>query len=95
MFVPAHAEAGRDMKELVQYNREKVYEVSEFLEEICREALTFETILQKVFDRYRLTMTFEQYVLVGSTVRSYLSWLKDKGRLSLDFTDNLLRWKSV
>lgn len=95
MFVPAHAEAGRDMKELVQYNREKVYEVSEFLVETCSEALTFENILQKVFDRYGLTMTFEQYVLVGSTVRSYLSWLKDKGRLSVDFADYLMRWKSV
>ncbi|MCI5901416.1 MAG: MBL fold metallo-hydrolase [Blautia sp.] len=95
MFVPAHADAGRDMKELVQYNREKVYEVSEFLVETCGEALTFEKILQKAFDRYGLTMTFEQYVLVGSTVRSYLSWLKDKGRLSVDFTDHLMRWKSV
>ena len=95
MFVPAHAEAGRDMRELVQYNREKVYEVSECLEEICREALTFEQILQKVFDRYRLTMTFEQYVLVGSTVRSYLSWLKDKGRLSVEFKDNLMKWNSI
>lgn len=27
-------------------------------------------------------MSFEQYVLVGSTVRSYLSWLKDGGRLN-------------
>lgn len=95
MFVPAHAEAGRDMRELVQYNREKVYEVAECLEEICREALTFEQILQKVFDRYELTMTFEQYVLVGSTVRSYLSWLKDKGRLNVDFKDNLMKWKSI
>lgn len=95
MFVPAHAEAGRDMRELVQYNRKKVYEVAECLEEICREALTFEQILQKVFDRYGLTMTFEQYVLVGSTVRSYLSWLKDKGRLNVEFKDNLMKWKSI
>ena len=25
-------------------------------------------------------MNFEQYVLVGSTARSYLSWLKDTGK---------------
>ena len=38
--------------------------------------MIFEHILQKVFDRYQLVMTIEQYVLVGSTIRSYLSWLR-------------------
>lgn len=40
-------------------------------------------------------MTFEQYVLVGSTVRSYLSWLKDKGDLRVAFENNLLLWERV
>ena len=55
MFVPAHAEAGRDMKELVQYNREKVYEVSEFLVETCIEALTFEKFYRKSLTDMGLT----------------------------------------
>ena len=33
-------------------------------------------------------MTYEQYVLVGSTVRSYLSWLKDTGRVEGLIEDN-------
>lgn len=37
-------------------------------------------------------MSFEQYVLVGSTVRSYLSWLKDGGRLNAVFEKNMLLW---
>ncbi len=40
-------------------------------------------------------MNFEQYVLVGSTVRSYLSWMKDTGKLSAEFCDNMLLWKRV
>ena len=40
-------------------------------------------------------MSFEQYVLVGSTVRSYLSWLKDTGRLSVRFENNLLLWEQA
>ena len=44
-----------------------------------------ERILQEVFRGYRLSMNFEQYVLVGSTVRSYLSWLKDNGKLPATF----------
>lgn len=39
--------------------------------------MCFETLLKRLFDEYGLVMNFEQYVLVGSTVRSYLSWLKE------------------
>ena len=40
-------------------------------------------------------MNFEQYVLVGSTVRSYHSWLKDTGKLLAEFQDSMLLWKMV
>lgn len=40
-------------------------------------------------------MTYEQYVLVGSTVRSYLSWLKDTGRVEGLIEDNLLLWEAI
>ena len=40
-------------------------------------------------------MDFAQYVLVGSTVRSYLSWLKDTGRLTVEFGDGELLWKAI
>ena len=53
----------------------------------------FEVILQTLFTEYKLKMTFEQHVLVGSTVRSYLAWLKDNDRLEVIFKDNMLLWK--
>ncbi len=93
MFVPAHAEAAVDVKELVRYNRDKVKEVAERILSICREPLQFEGVLQKVFKEYGLAMNFEQYVLVGSTVRSYLSWLKDNGKLTVAFQDSMLLWQ--
>lgn len=39
-------------------------------------------------------MTFEQYILVASTVRSYLTWLKETGRLQAVFENNLLLWRA-
>lgn len=50
-------------------------------------------ILQKLFTDYSLTMNFEQYVLVGSTVRSYLAWLNDTNRINACFENNMLLWK--
>ena len=90
LFVPAHAPATRGIAELAQYNIQKVLEIAEKIVELCSEPLCFEALLQKLFAEYALTMNFEQYVLVGSTVRSYLSWLKDTGRVSARFENNLL-----
>lgn len=93
VFVPAHTQAVKDVKPLVKLNREKVYEIAEKLIVFCQTPLNFEAILQKVFTEYNLTMDFEQYVLVGSTIRSYLSWLKDTGKITVQFENNQLLWK--
>lgn len=63
--------------------------------ELCKEPLCFETILQRLFTDYSLTVNFEQYAPVGSTVRSYLAWLKDEGRPGARFEDSRLLWERV
>lgn len=95
IFVPAHAEATEDIAPLAQYNIDKVREIAEKITEICKEPSCFEMILQKLFADYGLTMNFEQYVLVGSTVRSYLSWLKDTGRIAARFENHMLLWEKI
>lgn len=92
MFVPSHAAATEDISELAQYNIDKVQEIAGKIIDLCKEPLCFEAILQRLFTEYALTMNFEQYVLVGSTVRSYLSWLKDTDRLNAVFENNMLLW---
>lgn len=92
MFVPAHAEAAADISGLAQYNMDKVFEIAEKITDFCRSPLSSESILQRLFAEFQLEMNFEQYVLVGSTVRSYLAWLKDAGRLDTVFEDNMLLW---
>ena len=93
IFIPAHAAACEEVSALAQYNIDKVYEIAERILDLCREPHSFEVLLQKLFAAYGLGMNFEQYVLVGSTVRSYLSWLKDTGRLCCLFENNMLLWR--
>ncbi len=95
MFIPAHAEASTDIKELVRYNRDKIQSIADRILSICEEPVSFEKILQEMFKGYGLAMNFEQYVLVGSTVRSYLSWLKDTGKLMITFQDSMLLWRRI
>lgn len=95
IFVPAHASAADDIAGLADINMAKVYEIADKILSVCKDSICFENILQRLFTDFGLTMNFEQYVLVGSTVRSYLSWLKDNGRLSVNFEDNMLHWIAV
>ena len=95
VFVPSHAEAAEDIAPLAQLNIDKVHEIAEAIVSLCAEPIGFDSLLQQVFARFGLTMTYEQYVLIGSTVRSYLSWLKDTGRVDARIDDNRLLWARV
>lgn len=93
MFIPAHARETDNIAPLAQINIDKVHEVAEHILSVCGEPLCFEHILQKMFTVYGLGMNFEQYALVGSTIRSYLAWLKDDGQLAVEFDNNMLLWR--
>ena len=93
LFIPSHAEPAEDIAPLAQYNIEKVKETAEKIAELCCSPINFEKILQRLFDEYGLEMNFEQHALVGSTVKSYLAWLRDTDVLDVEFADNMLLWK--
>ena len=95
LFIPAHAEPMEDIKPLVKLNRDKSLEILDVLLEICKEPMHFELVLKKVFEHYALTMDHAQYVLVGSTIRSYLAYLCDHGKVENYVEDNMLLWKTV
>ncbi len=94
-FIPAHGEPTADITPLARLNAEAVREIGDRILALCREPNCFEQLLQRLFEEYGLTMTFQQHALVGSTVRSYLTWLEAAGRLEALIRDNLLLWQAV
>lgn len=94
-FVPAHAEVTENIAPLAQYNMDTVQEVGDAITALCAAPQTFEELLKALFDRYGMVMTFEQYALVGATVRSYLTWLKETGCVTVEFADNRMLWRRV
>ena len=94
-FVPAHAEACEDVSELAQYNIDTVNEIAGRIKSICTQPVNFEALLKRLFDESALELSFEQYALVGSTVKSYLAWLMDKGQLKAKCESNLLLWEAA
>lgn len=94
LFIPSHAPICEDIKPLVKINRDKVHEIIKTILRICEEELIFEDILQKLFIHYDLKMDLNQYVLIGNTLKSYLSYLYDNEKLEIEFKESKLYWKT-
>ena len=95
LFIPSHCEATKSIKDLININRNKIMEIRDSICNICKNEKTHEEILKEIFDKYNLNMDANQYILVGSTVRSYLSYLYDIGKLIYVFKDNKMLWKTL
>lgn len=95
LFIPSHAEATADISLLTKANRDKVYEIANIIKDICREPQNPDEVIKAVFDHYGLDMILNQYVLVGSTVRSYLSYLCDKGDMQFECRQNRLLFTTL
>lgn len=95
IFVPSHTEAVTDMKELCDINRRSVADIAERILDICKTPKNFEAILRELFLSFGLTMSIDQYALVGSTVKSYLTYLHTAGKLSFTSNDGMILWQSA
>ena len=93
MYIPSHCEATNDISSLIKLNKSKINEIINKIYNVCEKEITFEEILKYIFDEYNLVMNPNQYVLVGSTIRSYLSYLYDENKLSYEFKNNKMLWK--
>ena len=92
MVIPSHGEATRQISKVVSYNRNKIQDAIALLLQLCKQPMSFEQILSHVFHHYNLVMDFNQHVLIGSTVRSYLAYLYDQGKLDYLFENNIQLW---
>lgn len=93
VFVPSHGKPVEDIKELTNINRDKVLEIIEVIYDACLEPISFEGILEKMCMKYNIELNINQYVLVGSTIRSYISYMNDNNRLEYLFDHGKMLWK--
>ncbi len=93
LFIPSHCEATENIQLLVQKNREKVQEIADKIYTICETGKTWEEILKEVMDSYHLELNVNQYVLVGSNIKSYLSYLCEEEKIEYKFEKNKMLWR--
>lgn len=94
-YVPSHAEVCSDIKELADYNIAATKKNIDKITELLREEKTFDELIKALFDDMEHRLNFQQYALVGSTIRSYLTYLLDKGDVAYEVVDNRLLWRNT
>lgn len=95
MFVPSHTDAIEDIRPLAELNIKKIMGVGDIITDLCQDAVPFDILLQKIFTVFGMTMTSEQHALIGSTVRSYLTWLRSESRVEAIIQDNIQYWHAL
>lgn len=94
-FIPAHAPVVSDITELADINTEAINTVMDRILEICSEPKAFDSLLASLFNGTEMKMNAVQHVLTGSTVKAYLSYLLENGKIGYEFVDNMMYWKTV
>lgn len=94
-FVPAHAPVTQEIGSLAEKNIRAIQHVKETILSLCRKPITFEKLLKELFTAYEMHMTVQQYALIGSTVRSYLSSLHAQGHVVCSISENEMLWQTV
>ena len=95
LYIPSHVEVTDNIKNLIKLNRKVIEDNLDKVYNICDKQVTFEDILKKIFDDYQININPNQYVLVGSTIRSYLSYLCDIGKITYLFKENKMYWVKI
>ena len=95
LYIPAHADPVEDIAPLADANLAKVNEIIDTLREICDLPRCFEDILQLIFQKYSLRMDLNQYILVGATIRSYISYMHDRDVLRFFADNGKILWESA
>jgi len=95
LFIPSHAEPLRNIGELAEANRSKICEIIATIQScigVRGDYLSLSELLNCVCDRYGISMNANQYGLVGSCLRSYISYLLQIGTISADYAQGLMKF---
>lgn len=95
VFVPSHDQPCSDIRPLVRENISAVQDVSRDILEWCREPKTIDELISLALEKYNIRLYLMQYLLVGQTVRSYVSWLQEHEKLAAVYEGTRLLFRTA
>lgn len=94
-FVPSHGDVYDEVDELSELNLISTISNERLIEEILVQPKTHEELLKAFADKSDMTLRLSQFMLIGSSIRSYLTYLYKEGRVRWFFEKNKMYWQTV
>ena len=93
-YVPSHGDIYTETSALYELNMISVLQNEDTILQCLKEKpATFEDILKYIADINEIPMRLSQFMLVGSTIRSYISYLYSIEKISWGFKENKMYWR--
>lgn len=92
MFVMSHTEPCEDIAYLTKINRQMIFNMLDFIKDMATAPILFEDLMKNILDKFNITMSVTQFNLIGSAIRSFLSYLYNREEITSEVINNKLYW---
>lgn len=91
--IPGHGEPTSQIEETVELNKIAIISNEQcILEALKYKEQTLEDILKYVADKNEINLHIAQYMLIGCTIKAYLTFLYNEGKISYHIKENKMYW---
>lgn len=91
--IPGHGEPTSQIEETVELNKIAIISNEQcILEALKYKEQTQEDILKYVADKNEINLHIAQYMLIGCTIKTYLTFLYNEGKISYHIKENKMYW---
>ena len=95
LFIPSHDQPCEDIGELVRENLSAIDDVADDIAKMCSSPKTIDDLIAECLEKYHIRLYLMQYLLVGQTVRSYVTWLLEQKRIEPVYEGTRLLFKQI
>ena len=95
LYIPSHglAHTEKTIHEIAELNKMVTLETETLIRNLLRKGpLSAEELLKQVADYAEIKLGLGQFLLIGSTLRSFLSSMNNRGLVSYEFENNRMLW---
>ncbi len=94
-YIPGHGQIVDNIEGISELNLIAIMETEDLIVDELSTPKTTEELLKSLTDRNTIKLGLSNYVLIGSTLRSYLTGLYEEGRITFEITENRMLWSKV
>lgn len=95
LYIPYHAEPVKNIKKLVEANYQSVIGNMDKIKMLCETPKSIDELMSSFYNNEKIKLSLYKYAVEGGVIKTYVSYLHNKGELSAKNIDNYIKWQTV